>query len=277
MFRRLSNSWALAKASARVLSADKELVIFPIISAIALVMVSGMFLVPFFFAADTRSDTVNPAVYLVSFVFYVVAYFIIFFCNSALVGAALIRLRGGDPTVSDGFRIAFQKVGLIFSYAVVAATVGMILRAIQERAGFLGRILTGLVGMVWSLATFLVVPVLVSESLGPIEAVKRSSELLRKTWGEQVVGNFGLSALMGVCMFGLTLTFIPLLVMAASAQSGAMLGITIGGFILAVMVLALLNATLSGIYTAAVYRYAAEGVVGEGFEADMVQQAFRPK
>ena len=102
----------------------------------------------------------------------------IFFCNTALVGAALIRLRGGDPTVADGFRIAASRVGPILGYALIAATVGMVLRAISERSGFLGRLVVSLVGFAWNLATFLVVPVLVVEDVGPIEAVQRSASYL---------------------------------------------------------------------------------------------------
>ncbi len=100
---------------------------------------------------------------------------VIFFCNTALVGAALIRLRGGDPTVADGFRIAASRVGPILGYAFIAATVGMVLRAISERSGFLGRLVVSLVGFAWNLATFLAVPVLVVEDVGPIEAVQRSA------------------------------------------------------------------------------------------------------
>jgi hypothetical protein len=277
MFRRLSNSWELTKASAHVLSQDKELMVFPAISALMLILVTAGFIAPMVLLADKGKDVEGPLGIAVTFVFYVVSYFVIFFCNSALVGAALIRLRGGDPTVADGFRIAGGKVGVIFAYAVVAATVGMVLRAIQQRAGLLGRIVSGLFGMAWNLATFLVVPVLVNENIGPIEAVKRSTELLKKTWGEQVVGNFGVSAVMSLIVFGLFIVFIPVIVLAAGTQQPALIAGAVGGFVLCLMALALVSATLSGIYTAALYRYASEGQMGEGFAPAMVKEAFQPK
>ena len=277
MFRRLSNSWELTKSSAQVLSADKELLVFPLISAVMLGLVSAGFIAPMVVLVDKNKDVEGPLGLIVTFAFYVVSYFIIFFCNSALVGAALIRLRGGDPTVSDGFRIAFGKVGVIFAYAVVAATVGMVLRAIQERAGLLGRIVSGLFGMAWTLATFLVVPVLVNENIGPLEAVKRSTALLKKTWGEQVVGNFGVSAVITLVGFLLTFIFIPLIAFAVSAQQPALIIATVVGFVVSLLALALVGATLSGIYTAALYRYASEGQMGAGFSPEMVREAFRPK
>lgn len=277
MFRRLSNSWELTKSSAHVLSQDKELMVFPLISAVMLVLVSVGFIAPMVVLAGKGKDVEGPLGIAVTFAFYVVSYFVIFFCNSALVGAALIRLRGGDPTVADGFRIAGGKVGVIFAYALVAATVGMILRAIQQRAGFLGRIVSGLFGMAWNLATFLVVPVLVNENLGPIEAVKRSTDLLKKTWGEQVVGNFGVSAVLTLVGFGLALVFIPLIVLAAGTQKAPLIVGAVGGFVVCLLALALVGATLSGIYTAALYRYASEGQMGEGFSPAMVKDAFQPK
>src|SRR5262245_35475416 len=120
MFNSLSNSWELAKASLNVLRSDKELLIFPLISAIGAILVMITFMVPFIASgmlqalaesssrrggADIDGATWLPGLILM-FLFYVVTYFVTFFCNTALVGAAMIRLRGGDPTVSDGFRIA---------------------------------------------------------------------------------------------------------------------------------------------------------------------------
>ena len=275
MFRRLSNSWELTKASAQVLSADKELMIFPLISALTLLVVSAGFIAPMVMLVDRNRDVEGPLGLAVTFAFYVVSYFVIFFCNSALVGAALIRLRGGDPTVADGFRLALGKVGVIFAYALVAATVGMALRAIQQRAGIFGRIISGLFGMAWTLATFLVVPVLVNENLGPFEAVKRSTELLKKTWGEQVVGNFGVSAVLTLAGFGLTFLFVPLTFLAVQTEKPALIIATVGGFVVSLLVLALIGATLSGIYTAALYRFASEGKMGEGFSSEMVKEAFK--
>jgi hypothetical protein len=277
LFQRFSNSWKLAKASARVLSADKELMIFPALSAVMLVLVTAAFALPIILAKSAEGMLEGVGAYVIGFLFYLVSYFVIFFCNSALVGAAMIRLRGGDPTVADGFRIASSRVGVIFGYALIAATVGMILRAIQERAGIIGRIVVGLMGMAWNLATFLVVPVLVVEDVNPVDAVKRSAALLKKTWGEQVIGGFSLGAIMGLAGFLLVLVFVPLIILAIGSQSPVMIGLVIGGFVISLLLLSLVNATLSGIYTAALYRFAAEGQVSQGFESEMVEDAFRPK
>jgi hypothetical protein len=121
------------------------------------------------------------------------------------------------------------------------------------------------------------VPVLVVEDVSPIDAVKRSAALLKKTWGEQVIGGFSLGAIMGLATFLLILIFIPLIILASGSQSPVLIGLVIGGFVISLLLLSLVNATLSGIYTAALYRFAAEGQVSKGFASDMVQDAFRPK
>lgn len=274
---RIGRSWALAKASYRVLRADRELVVFPLISFIALVAVLISFAVPLALVgiADFDTGELSPAGIALGFVFYVVAYAVAFFFNTALVGAAMIRLNGGDPTVSDGIRIATSRLPAIVGYAIIAATVGMILRWISERAGILGAIVAGIFGFAWSVATFLVVPVLVVEQVGPIEAVKRSSSMLKKTWGEQLVGGFGLGLVFGLIMFAVAVIGGAIIV-GLAAISTTLMFVGIVALILALGAVALVASALGGIYTAAVYRYATTGEAGE-FGTTALAGAFRQK
>lgn len=281
MFRRLSNSWELVKASWRVLLADKELMVFPLVAFLASIVVLITFAVPTVLAGVLDSAVANGELgifsYIVAFLFYAVMYFVTIFANSALVGAAMIRLEGGDPTVSDGFRIAFSKIDTIFGYAIIAATVGTILRMISERSGAIGRIVVSLVGFVWNVATFLVVPVLVMEKVGPLEAVKRSGGLLKETWGEQIVGNLSVGFIFGLISFLVILAGVPLVILAVMSGSVGLIVTAVAVVILLLMGISLVSSTLSGIYTAAVYRYATTGDTGGYFEADMVKDAFKLK
>lgn len=283
MFAKLSRSWELVKASAAVLRADRELLVFPVLSTLATLCVGASFLLPAYFAglldpgADAQAPDRDLALALISFVFYLTQYFVIIFFNSALVGAALIRLDGGDPTVGDGFRIAMSRLPAIFGYALISATVGMLIKALQERVGFIGRWIVGLMGVAWTLATFLVVPVLVARKLGPIEAVKDSASLLKKTWGENLAGNLG----MGLVFFfiGLGIALVGVALMMMSAYLGSMtLAVSFGGLmILALVLMALVQAALQGIYSAALFRYADRGEAGFGFPPMLVSGAFQPK
>jgi len=274
-----SNSWALVKASANVLKMDKELMVFPLMSGIATLLVVASFVAPFALTGGwqvfAEGADASYFRFVIGFLFYLVQYTVIFFFNSALVGAALIRLDGGDPTVSDGLSIAFSRLPAIVGYAAVAATVGMILRFISERSGFLGRIAMGLVGMAWTLATYLAVPVLVTKDLGPIDTVKESARLFKKTWGEQVVGNFGMGWTFGLMALSWTRVSAGMIALGAQISPVAVavaVALAVVGFIL----LALLSSALKGVYTAALYRYASTGESGF-FDPAMVDRAFRPK
>ena len=188
----------------------------------------------------------------------------------------MIRLDGGDPTVGDGMNIATKKLPTILGYAVIAATVGMVLRAIEERVGALGRIVVGLIGMSWSLTTYLTVPVLVSKDVGAIDAVKESASIFRRTWGEQVVGNAGIGLATFLLFALMTAVGVPLVILVSSINGAFAIpmGITLG---VGYFFLALLSAALQGIYSAALYRFATTGDAGEHFNAAMMDQAFRPK
>lgn len=281
MFQKFSNSWKLVKASWRVLQADKELMIFPLVAFFASFLVLITFAVPTVLAGVLDSfmtgGKLNIFSYVVAFLFYAAMYFVTIFSNTALVGAALIRLEGGDPTVQDGFRIAWSKISTIFGYTLIAATVGVVLRIISERSGTLGRLVVSLVGFVWSITTFLVVPVLVAEDVGPIDAVKRSGSLLRQTWGEQIAGNLSVGLIFGLIFFLALLVGIPLIVAAAFSGSVALIVMAVALVILSLMGISLISSTLSGIYTAAVYRFATTGDTGGYFETDMIKDAFKLK
>jgi len=273
---RFQRSLRLARASWAVLQADRELLIFPFVSFLALVAVLITFAVPMLLVGvNLETGDTTAAGIVIGFAFYVVAYTVSFYFNTGLVGAAMIRLQGGDPTVSDGFRIANSRLPAIIGYAVIAATVGMVLRLISERVGILGQIIVGFLGLAWSVLTFLVVPVLVVENVGPVDAVKRSSALLRKTWGEQIIGGGGIGLVFVLVSFVVILAGIALTV-ALSTISDAFLVIGIVATILAVGAVALVGGALGGIYTASLYRYATTGEAGD-FGTDALTAAFSPK
>ncbi|MDT8340915.1 MAG: DUF6159 family protein [Longimicrobiales bacterium] len=274
----IGKSWALVKASARVLEQDRELLVFPLISGVATALVAVSFLAPLVFTGGwtlLAGEQGGYLGYVLVFLFYLAQYTVIFFFNSALVGAALIRMQGGDPTVADGLRIALSRLPAILGYAAISATVGMVLRAISERTGWIGRLVVGLVGMGWTLATFLAVPVLVTRNVGPVDAVKESAALFRRTWGEQVVGNVGMGWAFTLVTIAWTLAVGGAAFLVASVSAPAALAL-VAGWVLGCVVLSLVATSLKGIYTAALYRYATQGEAA-GFDPSFMGSAFRPR
>jgi hypothetical protein len=282
MAGRFSRSLELAKASWSVVRADKELLLLPVMSVATLVLILGSLAVPFAalggFQPDAASGDPGTGSMLGAFLFYVVAYFITLFFNTALVGAAMIRMNGGNPRLSDGLRIAWERAGRIFGYACIAASVGLLLRALELRVGWVGRIVVKLIGVGWTLATFLVVPIIVTRDVGPVEAVKHSADLLHRTWGENLIGNVGLGLVFGIAYFGLAIVAAVAVVLAAQAGSAVIISLVILLALLAFFTLAALHATMQGVYSAALYRYATEHTTPlPGFGPELLEGAFTAK
>jgi hypothetical protein len=277
MGNKLRNSLELVKASGRVLMADRELLLFPLLSGVASILVAVTFFVPTFLVGgfESAAESIGAASFLGILLFYIVQFTVIFFFNSALVGAALIRLEGGDPTVADGLRIAGERFGAVLGYAILAATVGVVLNMISQKAGFLGRMVVGFVGVSWNLATYLTVPVLVARDVGPVDAVKESARLLKRTWGEQIAGAVGMGA--AFFLAGMSLGLVSAgLIMAVGMTAPVLMPPLLVTLFITWVLFALTASALKGIYSAALFRFADAGEAGWGFEGTSLAEAFRP-
>jgi hypothetical protein len=268
---RFGRSWELLKACFAVLRDDKELMLFPLLSGFSALLVLATFALPLFFT-QAFSQGFGLFGMLVAFAFYFSQYLVIFYFNAALVGAALKRLEGGDPTLSDGIAIANENITAILGYAAIAATVGMLLRGRRRRRG-LEALVRSLAGMAWTLGTFLVVPVLVTRKIGPIDAIAESARLLKKTWGENLIGSAGIWLGFGIATFLYIAVSVVLVVLAAKA--GMAFAIALGALLLlGLLLIGVVKSAIKAIYTAVLYRYAAEGAAPDGFDAQQLSLAF---
>ena len=275
MLARFSTGWGLAKQSLAVIRSDRELLLLPVMSSIALFIVSASFLLPImgsdsfkqFLESDTASH--DPAVYIIVFLFYFINYFIIMFFNAGLIGCALIRFDGGDPNLKDAYRTSMECLPQIFAWSLVSATVGMILKVIEARSERIGQIVSGIMGLAWNVTTYFVLPILVVEKVGPFEAISRSTSILKKTWGEALSANIGI---------GFFLFFFQILA-AVPAGLGLLIGtpesIVIGIVITVIcfLLIALISSAANTIITVALYEYA-EGRPPGSFDKNLLEQAF---
>ena len=261
-FERLSVGWKLTKVSLSILRKEKGLIALPFLSLLTtgitwLVFFLGLFLI----LPNPTNPFGNVLFYVGLAVVYFITFFVSIYFSAAVMGAAMIRLNGGDPTISDGLRVANTNLRRIAGWALLSATVGLVLRAISERFGWIGRIIAGAVGIAWNIVTYLVVPVLIFEKLGPWAAVKRSGTLLRQTWGEAAGGYLSL----GVIFVLLALP--GLLLLLGGAALGGLTGFLVGLAIAGIywLILGLLGAAAQSILVTALYRYATTGKLGFGF------------
>lgn len=267
---RVSRAFRLLGASWQVLRSDKELLILPAVSFLIIAVVTAG-IAGVAWANGFIAERENPTAleYVLLGVYYFVAYFVGIFFNAAVVGAATIRLQGGDPTVRDGLRLAASKTGKIAGWALVSAVVGFILRMLEERFGFVGRIVIAVIGAAWSAVTFFVVPVLLYEPVGVGQGIKRSASIFKQRWGETFIG---------VASIGLAMFVIAIPVVAVAAALGAVslpLGVVVG--VIAIGILVATGSALSGVFNAALYRFATTGEAAGAFTEDDLQGSFRPK
>jgi hypothetical protein len=305
MFEKLSYSMSVMRASWNVLKRSPGLMLFPLLSTGACLLVIASFAVPLLmtgthgsantsmrtmFAPSQNSDgtQTDPAAlvlhYAVLFAFYFCNYFVITFFNGALVACAVASLRGEKPSLGYGLGEAFARIHLIAGWALLSATVGVILRAVEERASFLGKIVASLLGVAWAVASYLAVPVLIMEGVGPLEAVKRSSLMLRKTWGERIVGSAGFGIITLLLMLPAVAIVAGGIAMSANGGGSTPMICAIGAAVLYVLLLSLVQSTLTSIFRAAVYLYASEPQLlqnaenqGHGFPVILLSGAMTAK
>jgi hypothetical protein len=272
---KIARTWSLMSECWQVLKQDKSLVIFPLISGICCLLLLASFAIPLYASGDWQPparDAATPqqvAYYGTLFAFYVCNYFIVVFFNAAIVACAAIRLGGGNPTIADGLRAAASRLPGIAGWALVSATVGLILRIIEDRSDKIGQIVAGLIGMAWTVVSFLVVPVLVIESQNPLAALKISTGLLKKTWGEQLVSNFSFGAI----FFVLGIPAFALIFLGIYLGTAVALAVCVGVAIVYLIALGLIQSALQAIFQTALYLYARDGQVPAGFRADVLDGA----
>jgi hypothetical protein len=286
MFERMRRGWGIAKASWSVLKLHPKLLVFPIISGLSLIALVGaigisMYLERSHMAALMeflkKDNPHDPIVYAVAFVFYFVCSFIVIFFNAALVFCAMQAFAGTTPSLRAGLSTAAGRLPQILGWTLVAATVGVLLNALQntlrDRLGFLGALLGGLLEFGWAVATFFVIPVVVVDGLGPIAAVKRSAAILKRTWGESLGGEGGL----GIIAFAASVPAIALLALVgAIAGKGAGVAIIVIA-VFYLIALSIVFATLGAIFRTGAYIYATTGEAPSSMDPKLLQASFRKK
>jgi len=288
MFERISRSYRLFKECINVLMQDKEMLLFPIFSAIFTLLVVLSFIIPVgYFSILNLKDSIQTKlfVYYGLFIFYLLTYFIIYFFNTAIIICAAERLKGGNPTFVGGIKAAFKKVDKILYWALISAVIGILIRLFERateklRFGPLANTFTSLFGIGWTLATYFIIPVMVFEDEQPFRAIKKSAQIFRQTWGESVIGNFGLSLftsvlfLLGIIAGVLTMFLIYNTSTSYNFWPYFFVGAVISSYFI---LLTIVVNVLGNIYTTALYFYAIQGQNLSGFSQDVIKDAWLTK
>jgi hypothetical protein len=271
--KRIRRGWALTKKSWALLNGHRELVRFPLYGGIATIILGLVFLGPGAFALDKHTYGIGIPLVVVGI--YVLSVVGIYF-SVGLAACADLIFRGQNATVSDGIAVANTRFSQICGWAALSTAVGLIIGLLENQGGAIGDIAGRLIGMAWSLITFLSVPVIAIEGTGPIETLKRSGALFKQRWGAQITGNIAIGGIVFLIGFlpGVALIAAGVIIWPSVGFAGALL-VVIGALVVCVALL--VSKALSGIFGVALYRYALEGDVVGGFTQEDLESAVRPK
>jgi hypothetical protein len=277
---RYGRSWKIVKASFSMLKLDRQLLVLPLASMVCMGLSSAAFLFGTWqvhplvgnrnagdpYATERIGMTLTPVTSALLFIGLVLVTFTGMFFNAAMIIGANTRLFGNRPTLADCLKGAAKHGVSLMFWALISVTVSLLLKQLAQRFGLVGKLIVRFVGVAWTVATFLTLPAIVVGDLSPKSALQRSTDLSKRTWGEQLIGNAMVSMIIG-----------PIMIVLAVAS--AFSALFIGWYSLALLVItgATVGMMASNIYSTCLYNYATTGEIPAGFDRDTVVSAFTPK
>ena len=278
---RMRASFILFKETFRFFWADKEMIWVPIITSLMQLFLIGLAVVTviipagIFNSADTETTGLTLFEYGYVFLFYVIGAFTVSFTQATITHIVYTRVHGGNATLGNGLRVACAHAGNLFVWACITSTVGLILRAIAERSQLLMKLLVMVLGAVWSVLTYFVVPAIIIDNKSAVSGIRHSGTVFKRTWGETIVSNISFSLVMFVMFFVLAIAFVGLVVVTGG--SAGMVVVSGSIFMIAIFVLILIHSVLDSVLRTLLYVYANEGTVPVDFNRELLENMLARK
>ena len=301
---KLERSWLLLKSSLSIIARNKQLLVFPIViftctTAIVLFFLAPPALRPTGYpyasaehwksiyhslftetgGAGRANVTFTPAAMAYLGFLYFIAMFIGTFCNVAFYHEILAALTRQPVSVARGLKFASSKLGSILMWTLFAGLVGMLIKMIEERMPLIGRIIGRIVGIAWSVAAVFAIPVIVREesNANPLAVLQKSAGVLKRTWGEALIGYAGLSIANGLIALGSVLWLGGTIAVSALLHNFVMIPVAVVVWLCALFIWSYVAGVASNVYRGALYLYASEGVVAEPYNQEILNMAWKFK
>jgi hypothetical protein len=300
-------SWLLLKSSLSVIGRNKQLLIFPVIIFLCTTFIILFFLAPpvlrptgysyasaehwkaishslFRETADQSARGGSQVVFTpgamayLAFL-YLLSMFIATFCNVAFFHEILAALSGQPVSIVRGLKFALSKMGAILMWTLFAGLVGLIIKTIEERMGLIGRIIAKIVGIAWSVASVFAIPVIVCQegNANPLSVVRKSAEILTRTWGEALIGYAGLGIANVVIFLGSLFSLVAMIALSVSLHQIWFVVLAVGGWLVALFVWSYVSGVASQVYKGALYLYASQGVISQPYNQELLDMAWKRK
>ncbi|MGB3491649.1 MAG: DUF6159 family protein [Elainellaceae cyanobacterium] len=292
MARNIANGVQIAQQCWKALQRNPQLMIFPLLSGIALVLIAILFIIPTVAVLSlgggepTTENGLSTVEWILSvamtFLYYFACYTVLIFSNTALVGVSLKLLNGESATFNDGVAIAMSRLSQIIGFALISATIGTLAKAGQQAGRdsdnvvvtVIASIVGGLIQGVWSVVVFFAIPVYVVENLGPIAAIRRSWDIFKHTWGEGFTGRAVIGIVSWLVQFLLLAVLAGLFAVAIAYASIPLIVLTVLFGIATFGALSLMTGAINGIFQASLYHYAVTGHAGRFIDNHLARNAF---
>lgn len=222
--------------------------------------------------------TFKPIFNFVLIFVYLISMILITFFNTAFFNEIIHALNGQSVSITGGIKFALSKWKTIILWALLAASVGLIIRKIGENFGFIGRFVVSLIGMAWSVATVFAIPVIIREeqSSNPIKVLKTSSRLIKEKWGEGLIGYIGTEAFGFLFFSSFSIVCCALAIVAFFMELNGFYFVGIGAFWLFILTSVFnLQSIINNIFQCALYLYATEGVLPLGFDENQIKDVWK--
>ncbi len=268
----------VVKESWAVLKQDKEIMLFPIISSIFTTIIFLILAAVFYFLIiggnleSLDSATGNVIFYVGLLIYYLIIFFIINFFQAGLFIIVQARFTGGNLSFKDGINGAKKFAGKIFIWSLINATVGVVLRVIADKAKIVGQIISAVLGAAWQILTYFSLPSLIIGNTTIKGSFKESAAIIRKTWGETLIVNFGVGLFFGLMIMAVFVIGLIIVILIPSIYVAIPIGVII---VAGIIILSIISTTLGSIFKLALYNYAKNGVVPQAFSPEIVKGAIK--
>lgn len=303
---KLQRSWLLLKSSLSVIARNKLLLVFPVVIFVCTTFIILFFLAPpilrptghSYLSAEhwqaighslfrETSNGVNgrsqviftPAAMAYLGFLYFLSMFIATFCNVAFYHEILAALTGQSVSIGRGVKYACSKISSILMWTLFAGLVGLIIKTIEQRMALVGRIIARIIGVAWSIASIFVIPVLAreEENANPFAALRKSATVLRRTWGEALIGYAGLSFANMLIVLGSMFFLIGTIVVTTALHLYWLLILAVASWLVGIFVWSYVSGVASNVYRGALYLYASEGLIVAPYNQEMLDAAWKFK
>jgi len=305
IIEKLSRSWQLFRASVLVIRTHPKLLVFPIVTGLLTLMIGLFFLAPvvlvllaphwlqgsafhgltnrFGFLRFQPGASFNFQIQPIGSLLWAGMYLLNMFLatlSSVAFNSEILEALGGRPvSIRHGIEAACLRWKSVLLWSLMAGTVGLLIRALEEKFSFLGRLVAGLIGLAWSVASIFAIPILVRETSlrNPFEVLTKSARTIKSTWGEMLSGYLGMQGTNLLFLWGSILFWIATGALALLLSNPWVLLLAGAPWLLCLVAYIYLSNIASRVYLCALYLYAAEGAVPHPYDSSMMNTAWKMK